>query len=79
MVSGEGAGKLEVAVQCLSSVHPVLCRDLQGPEMDTNLHQIYGFLCPLNKTSELQDIRVILKCKKLVLSTELNTVKRLRC
>lgn len=40
VVSGEGAGKLEVAVQSLSSVHPVLCRDLQGPEMDTNLHQI---------------------------------------
>ena len=40
VVSGEGVGKLEVAVQSLSSVHPVLCRDLQGPEMDTNLHQI---------------------------------------
>ena len=40
VVSGEGAGKLEVVVQSLSSVHPVLCRDLQGPEMDTKLHQI---------------------------------------
>ena len=40
VVSGEGAGKLEVAVQSLSCVHPVLCRELQGPEMDINLHQI---------------------------------------
>ena len=40
VVSGEGAGKLEVAVQSLSCVHPVLCRELQGPEVDINLHQI---------------------------------------
>lgn len=56
----EGAGKLEGAVQNLSSVHLVLCRDLQGPEMDTNEMYRNEMNC---KTW------VILKYKKMVLSS----------